>query len=575
MRSLQTFFQFAGKYKKKFKIGIFFSLLNSLFQGLQIFALFVVLKALVENNLTPSTAYTSLGIMLISVIGGVFTTDKAQRSEYYASFDMCADKRIAIGERMKYMPMGFFSKNNLGEITAALTTTMSDIQNIAGAVVEKTVHGIIHALIVTLFILIFDYRIGLIILGGIGIFYLINVAMQKKSDKISANRVKAQTKLVGAVLEYILGMSVVKAYNMDADANKAINKTIKECEKQNFGLELAFFPYMMFQGLALKMTSAIIIITSIALYLGQVMPLHNCLLIVVASFIIFGELEVGGNMSALLRMVDVGIKKVEEINQSPIMDEHGTKITPDNLSIEAKNISFSYSDRKIIDDISFSIPFGSTTAIVGPSGGGKTTVCKLIARFWDVDKGAIKLGGKDIKDYKLDSLLSNISIVFQDVYLFNDTIENNIKFGNSLATIAQVVSAAKEAQCHDFISALPNGYETLIGEAGATISGGEKQRISIARAILKGASIVILDEATANVDPENEELLQMAIKRLTQDKTVIMIAHRIRTVMHADQILVIDKGKVAQRGTHDQLENIDGIYKDFIDVKNKAIGWKL
>ena len=269
------------------------------------------------------------------------------------------------------------------------------------------------------------------------------------------------------------------------------------------------------------------------------------------------------------------IDRVEEIDRAPRMDEGGSVQTPKCCDISFDHVDFSYGDRKIINDVSFTIPEGTTTAIIGPSGSGKTTLTSLMARFWDVDSGTVKLGGIDVKEYALDSLLSNFSMVFQRVYLFNDSIENNIKFGKPDATHEEVVAVAKAARCHDFITALPNGYDTVIGESGATISGGERQRISIARAMLKDAPIVILDEATANVDPENEVELQEAIKALTAGKTLVMIAHRMKTVQEADQILVLDQGRIVQRGRHAELMKQGGIYADFVCSRSSAESWRI
>jgi len=280
-------------------------------------------------------------------------------------------------------------------------------------------------------------------------------------------------------------------------------------------------------------------------------------------------------MSSLLRAIDVSIDRVQEIHRTPVMDVEGNIQQPKSHDIAFRNVSFSYGSRKIIDNVSFTIPEGTTTAIVGPSGGGKTTLCSLMARFWDVDEGAVTLGGTNVKEYKLDSLLTNFSMVFQNVYLFNDTIASNIRFGKPDATMEEIMEAAKKACCHEFITVLPEGYDTVIGEGGATISGGEKQRISIARAILKDAPVIILDEATANVDPENESRLQAAIAELTRNKTIVMIAHRLKTVKNADQILVVDNGKIVQQGTHDELAYQKGIYADFIGVRKKAVSWKI
>ncbi len=572
---IRKFFRFAGNHKGKLYRGIVFALINSVFHALQILAIFIVLKAIVEGQVSGATAWSSFGVMLVSMIGCILTKHRATMAEAKGSFYMCADKRTDIGDRMKYMPMGYFNDNSLGAITATVTSTMEDIQDVGPRVMDKTIHGYIHASVVTLMLVMFDWRAGLIIVAGILLFIGVNAMMQKKSRKISPARVAAQTGLVGAVLEYVQGMSVVRSFNLAVNANKTMDRAIDECERQNVGLEMAFIPFMFLQGLILKWVSVVLAVASIGMYIAGTMELSVCLMLVIASFIIYSQLETAGSMSALLRIIDLSIDRVEAIYGTPVMDEKGREVSPDDFSIVGSHVSFSYGDRRIIDDVSFSIPSGTTTAIIGPSGGGKTTLCNLIARFWDVGAGSITLGGKDVRDYSLDSLLANFSMVFQDVYLFNDTIANNIRFGKPDATLQEIRAAARKACCDDFIMALPKGYNTVVGESGATISGGEKQRISIARAILKDAPVIILDEATANVDPENESRLQAAIAELTHSKTVIMIAHRLKTVRHADQILVLDGGKIAQRGKHDQLMAQGGVYADFIGMREKSIGWKL
>lgn len=316
-------------------------------------------------------------------------------------------------------------------------------------------------------------------------------------------------------------------------------------------------------------------ICSVIFYLNGSMDLLVCVVMIISSFMIYDSLESAGTYSALLRMIDVNVDKAQEILDIPAMDIDGKDITPDNYNICVNNIEFSYENRKIIDHISVDIPQNTVMVVVGPSGGGKTTLCNLIARFWDVDHGDVTLSGYNVKDYSTDSLMRNFSFVFQDVYLFNDTIANNIKFGNENAPLEKVVEAAKKACCHDFIMKLENGYETIIGEGGSSLSGGERQRISIARAIMKNSPIIILDEATANVDPENEKELRTAINELTKQKTVIMIAHRLKTVRNADKIIVVDRGKIVQEGTHDELIQQDGIYANFINVREKAVSWKI
>lgn len=302
---------------------------------------------------------------------------------------------------------------------------------------------------------------------------------------------------------------------------------------------------------------------------------EKCLLLVVASFMIYSTVELAGSTAAVARAVDASLDRLEKIWDIPLLDEMGEDRTPENFDIAVSNISFSYGQQEVIRDVSLTLPQGKSYAIVGPSGSGKTTLCHLISRFWDVNKGEVLLGGINVRDYTCDSLLKNFSIVFQQVYLFEDTIENNIRFGRPSASMEELISAAKKACCHDFITALPQGYQTLVGEGGANLSGGEKQRISIARAILKDAPIIILDEATASVDPENEQELQKALEELTMGKTVLMIAHRLNTVRKADQILVLDQGQIVQRGTHGELMAQEGLYRRFVNMRTQAMDWRI
>ena len=571
----KRFFRFSGTEKSTWYKGMAFELLRSIFEALQFVALLIVLRALVEQNITGATAWTALGIMVVSVAGAALCWYLAHNSEGHANYRMCGEKRIHIGERMKYMPMGYFNAQSLGSLTAAATSTMSDLESMSFAVIARTVVGMIRTAVFSLAIMCFDWRIGLVFFVGMLLFLWVNSRLLKKSRELSPGRLAAQTKLVDAVLEYIQGMSVVRAFHGDKAAKQTLNNTIKETENQNFKLERKRIPYNVLEQVVLRVTSVLAILLSIWLFLQGNMSLFTCLMMVVSAFLVYSELESAGEMFFMLPMIDASIDRVEEIDRAPRMDEGGSVQVPKSHDISFEHVDFSYGDRKIIDDVSFTIPEGTTTAIVGPSGSGKTTLTSLMARFWDVKKGSVKLGGIDVKDYSLDSLMSNFSMVFQNVYLFNDSIENNIKFGKPEASHEEVVAAAKAARCHDFIMALPDGYDTVIGEGGATISGGERQRLSIARAMLKDAPVVILDEATANVDPENEAELQAAIEALTGGKTIIMIAHRLKTVRHANQILVVDHGRIVQHGTHDQLIQQKGIYADFILNRKAAIDWKI
>lgn len=574
LTALRKIYDFAGNWQGVLKKSVAFSLLHSIFDMFQIAALFLILIGLTEGMTLQIIVFTLI-LLIIGILGKIYCSYISDFSQTKVGYYMCAEKRIHVGDRMKYMPMGYFNDHSLGKLTSAVTTTIGDVENNAPSVLITVVHGFVHVVVITIVMFFFDWRIGSLCCLGILLFLVCNSMMQKKSQKISLERQRAQEDLVGATLEYIQGMNIVKSFNLGGNSNQKMKQAIEESRVRNTKLETVFIPYGAAQQFVLRLISVSIMFCSILFYLQGSMTLVYCLLMCVASFLIFSELEKAGGKSFALRLIESSIDKINEIDETPIMDLSGQNITPPNMDIELKDVSFSYGEHQIFRCINLSVPSRTTLAIVGPSGSGKTTLCSLIARFWDVQSGSITLGGTDIRDYTLDKLLSNFSIVFQNVYLFADTIENNIRFGKPDASHDEVVRVAKKACCHDFIMALPQGYDTVIGESGATLSGGEKQRISIARAILKDAPIVILDEATSSVDPENESDLQAAIESLTESKTVITIAHRLKTVKNADQIVVIADGKITQRGTHEQLKMQSGIYADFINIRHKTTGWKL
>lgn len=566
---------FSGCEQSNIKKSVILGFFNAIFNTLQIGAIYVVLKALIENNSSVSVAGQAFGLMFASILGKIVTQYYSQLQRTHAGYFMVADKRIYIGNKLKLVPMGFFNRNSLGNITAIATTILSDVENTAPVVLVTTLGGFLNAIVFSIVILLFDWRIGLIVLAGMLVFLGITALMEKKSRKDAPQRQVAQGMLVESVLETIQGMSVVKAFNLDSEKNKKVDKAIdKSCDK-NMTLEKAMTPYIALQQTVLNLFSVLIMLAAIMLYLNGAMSLVNCLMMQIVSFIVYEHLKSAGSGTAMLRLTETSIDRANDIDAVPIMDEGGRSITPTKHDIEFENVSFAYEKRLVLNNISFRIPEKTMTAIVGPSGSGKTTLCNLIARFWDADTGNVVIGEHNVKEYTLNSLLANVSMVFQNVYLFADTIENNIKFGKPDATNEEVVTAAKKACCDDFISALPEGYNTMIGEGGASLSGGEKQRISIARAMLKDAPIVIFDEATANVDPENEERLQLAIETLTHNKTIIMIAHRLKTVRNADQILVLKDGEIVQNGVHNELIRQKGIYADFVSGRKSAIGWKI
>ncbi len=593
---LKRFFNFCDKENRnKFYASIALGVLNSFFMALRIAAIAVMMQGIIRTfatgnsaaqPFTEKTIWLSLAIMCFSLIAAIITKKTMSMLQTEAGYRTCAGKRIEIAEHLRYIPMGYFNKNSLGQITSVTTNTMELVGDVATRAVMLVTQGLLDSVLIIVMIFFFDWRIALVALAGFLLFQFVNVFMRLSVHGISEEKNRTDENQVSKILEYIQGIAEVKAYNLTGTRRKELNSVIDHAKDVCLNMELRCIPISAIQSMVAKLSGVAIMLASISFYLSGTMLLENCAVMIVCSFMLFSAMEAGGNYSALLRIIDLGVKKAQAILDVPTMDIEGGKNQDRGASesdsdkgsdkdIFAKNITFAYDKRKIIDGVTIKIPANTTTAIVGPSGGGKTTLCHLLARFWDVDSGCVTLGGKDVRDYDMDSLMANFSFVFQNVYLFHDTIANNIRFGEPAAPMEKVIAAAKKACCHEFISSLPDGYETVIGEGGASLSGGEKQRISIARAIMKDAPVIILDEATANVDPENEHYLMQAIDELTKEKTVIMIAHRLKTVRNADQIIVIDKGKIAEQGKHEELVKLGGIYARFIDSRNKAVSWKL
>lgn len=576
LKILRKFFDFCGgENRRKFYLSIFFGVLMALFEALKIPAIVLMLDAVIRGNVTVAVIWQCLGICLVSIIGGFIVKYFNTIIQCEAGYGTAAGKRIEIAEHLRYLPMGYFNNNSMGYITSVTTNTMENLGDVATRVVMLTTQGVLTTLIIAVMLLFYDWRIGLVVLAGLLLFFLANSRMQRKSEKVSPRKIAADSGLVEKLLEYIQGIMEVRAYNMTSAQSRKLDAAISENEDCNFTLEKTFIPYMCTQNFVTKMTGVAMTLLSIWFYLEGTMDLIVCISMMICSFIVYSSLDSAGNYSALLRTVDVSVDKAREILDLQPMDTEGRDLRPKDHDIDVEDIAFSYDKRRVIDGITVHIPERTTTAIVGPSGGGKTTLCHLISRFWDVDQGQVRLGGVDVRDYSMDSLMQNFSFVFQNVYLFQDTVANNIRFGQEEAPMEKVVEAAKKACCHDFIMALPEGYDTVIGEGGASLSGGEKQRLSVARAMMKDAPVIILDEATANVDPENEKELVEAIEALTKEKTILMIAHRLKTVRHADQILVVDKGKLVQRGRHEELMQEEGIYRRFVNARETAAGWKL
>ena len=575
IEAFRKIWSFAGVERGNINRSILANFLSAVFRMFEVGAIYSVVMAMINGTTGMTPAFLAVGFMLISIIGSGIIDSCSKMDQTHAGYYMVANKRIDIANRLKSVPMGYFNENSLGEITGVSTTVLDNVETLAPMVLVTILGGMINALLLMVLVLVFDWRIGLVVLLGTLLYLLVTSAMERKSAFVAPRRQKSEAVLVGAVLEHLHGMSVIKAFNLTGRGDKKVRDAAEANRKGNLDMEELFTPYTIAQNLVLQGFGILMTVLAVVFFLGGSMTLVNALMVVIMSFLVFAQVQSAGSGLSMLRLVSSSIDHAGQLDKVPQMDEGGKAITPAAHDITFENVSFSYEKKEILHQVSLTIPDKTTTAIIGPSGSGKTTLTSLIARFWDVDTGKITIGGQDIRAYTLESLMDQISMVFQNVYLFADTIENNIKFGRPAATHEEVVAAAKRACCDGFISALPDGYNTVVGEAGASLSGGERQRISIARAMLKDAPIVILDEATANVDPENEAELQKAIEALTHDKTIIMIAHRLKTVRHADQILVVDDGRIVQRGRHEELIGQEGIYKAFITARTQASGWKL
>lgn len=566
---------FSKEEQANIKKSILAGFFHAVFNALEFGAIYYMLVNIFSKTLDYKSIFVCLGILVISLVGKIMTQKISQMAQTHAGYFMAAHKRIVIGEKIKRVPMGFFSSFSLGRLTTIATSSLSQAEMWVPMLLVLVLGGVLNTLVFVLGTLIFNVKVGLVAAAGVIVFFIVTSMMEKKSLANADKMTETQTRLTKEVLATLQGMQVIKSYNLGGENNRALRKSIKDTSRILLDLEKSVAPYTVIQRIVMGITTVAMVYVSLNLNLSGELPLAETILMIMASFIIFEGLIGAGSNMAILRACENAIDSVGFIDSMPDMKEGSITEPMKNHKIVFKDVSFSYDDRPILKNVSAEIKENTMTAIVGPSGSGKTTFCNLIARFWDVNSGEILIGGNNIKDYKIENLMNSISMVFQDVYLFEDTIENNIKFGKQNASHEEVVQAAKKARCHEFIEVLPEGYNTLIGEGGASLSGGEKQRISIARAMLKDADIIIFDEATANIDPENEDKLKEAIESLTKNKTVIMIAHRLKTIRNADQILVLKDGEIVERGSHEELIKNNGLYSDLINAKAKAESWKL
>lgn len=579
-QSMFRIIKWTGNRKKRLYKGFLYSFFNTMFAAMPIMVVSYVLKLIMmdihgEKELTTIWVFYMTGFLILMVLGRFLMSYFRAVNQESIAQEVTAEERIAIGGILKRVSLGFFEKKNAGELTAAITSDLSYLEMYSMKMIDTVVNGYIGAFVMILCLMFYSVPVALIALLGVILSGFALKLLGYFSRKNSTVHEKSQESMISATIEYVRGMAIVKAFKQEGVSTAGIKRAYEMSRKINIKIERNYVPANCLHMLFLKLASTGIVLVSAVSAINGSMDIPTMLMLSVFSFVIFGHVEQINNATHVLNMIDATMDKVKQIKNAEFIDETGKdkKLIHHNIIFE--NVTFGYDSRTVLKQVNFEIPEHTTTAIVGPSGSGKTTICSLLVRFYDVNKGSIKIGNTDIRELTCDSLLSNISMVFQNVYLFHDTILNNIRFGKPDATMDEVIAAAKKARCHDFIMNLTKSYETVIGEGGSTLSGGEKQRISIARAMLKNAPIIILDEATASVDPENEHEIQGAITELMKGKTVIVIAHRLATIENADQILVVDQGRIVQRGTHDELIQQTGVYQKFMNIRSNAEGWTI
>ena len=569
----------SGEQSGRITRMLIFNTLKSFFESFMLGGILFLLMKICENifdgkMVTMNDVYMVAVIEMIGVIGKITCGYLADRNKNIASYSLGAENRIIVGDRLKKVNMGYFNDNSLGDVAGRMSTAITELETVGVFIITALITGTIQTVMMGLFIFPFDALTGIIILVTIAIGIFINGLAQSKMDKLTSVLLKIKINLSAKTLEYVKGISVLKAFGKNKEVAKELEDSISATRKGFLDIEKAVAPVQTLYVAIFKIGTVAIIGVSLMRFINGNIDATKTIMLIVSSFVIFSGMEMVGGMQNLKGIAVQDLDSVMKLRSLQMIDE-GEETCIADPEIELKNVSFSYGDSELFHKLNLTIPAGKTTAIVGFSGSGKTTLCNLVSRFWDVIDGEVLVDGKNVKEFNYDAFLANFSFVFQDVYLFDDTVRNNIKFGNQGASDEEMIEVAKKARCHDFIMSLPDGYDTVLQEGGSNLSGGERQRISIARAMLKPSKIVVLDEATSSIDPENEKQLLQALDYLLKDKTTIVIAHKLNTIKNADQIVVLDKGGIESCGTHAELMEKSLIYKKFVAYRENAAKWEV
>lgn len=562
----------SGRYKKRIQLAFVCAFVEQILSKMPIFFAFLVLAGFASGTMSGARCLV-VGVILVCVVvlQAVvhYASDRLQSAAGYMIF---ADQRIALADHLRRLPMGYFTAGNIGKISSVLSSDMVFVEEIAMSTIANMMSYLLSAGVLMVFMFWLDWRLGLIALAVTLLANVVARRMNAVSLKEAAARQEQGERLTDAVLSFVEGIGVIKSYNLLGAQSAALTENFARSRDVNASFERRMTPWT--TGLSILYGAGIAAIFGLAVYLEQTGALSLAYLLGVLLFVfdLFGPLKALYGEATRLTVMNAALDRTCDVLVETELPDTGTAHLPETAAgdeIVFEDVSFSYDGKNdVLHDISFAMPPRTMTALVGPSGGGKSTIANLLARFWDVGTGCVKIRGVDIRDVPLAELMDQISMVFQRVYLFQDTIYNNIAMGRPDASEKEIIQAAKKARCYDFVTALPDGFQTIVGEGGATLSGGERQRIAIARCILKDAPIVILDEATASVDVDNERYIQEAISELVRGKTLLVIAHRLHTIRDADQILVVAGGRIAQRGDHASLSDQPGIYQDFVQKRS-------
>ena len=566
----------SGRYKRRIQAAFVFSFLKSLLAKAPIVLAFLALTGFYEKTITPEDCLWYGIAMAICVLLQVICHHIADRLQSAAGFQVFSDMRMDLGAHLRRMPMGYFTEGNIGKISSVLSSDMVFIEENCMTVLADMMSYLFAQAILVFFLLWFNLWLGLAALGVLAVVLLIARGMKQEALRDSEARQEQNESLTAAVLDFVEGIGIIKTYNLLGEKSRELTENFQKSCDTSLRFEENHSPWQLGLNLAYGLGAAAILALALVLETQGLLSTPYLIGILLFVFDLFGPVKALYTQATRLTVMNSCMDRIEEVFAQPELPDEGRDTIPADTAaaeVEFRNVRFAYGEKEVLNNISFSVPRHTMTALVGPSGGGKSTVANLLARFWDVRSGQVLVRGRDVREILLSDLMDHISMVFQRVYLFQDSIYNNIAMGRPDATRAEVMEAAKKARCYDFIMDLPDGFDTVIGEGGASLSGGERQRISIARCILKDAPIVILDEATASVDADNESYIQQAISELCRGKTLLVIAHRLNTIRGADQILVIDQGTIVQQGTHEALMAEDGIYRSFVTVRAHSRGW--